>query len=270
MAIPEVVINPNAKLSYVFPVSGAGSSIPLGTLMQMGVTGGTNTSIAIPAVSTAGDATNLPIGLLAEAHSNSASGDATTQTIVSFYPNGTLASGKTQFPSRAIELLDLGLIMRMDYANSDATQVSVASATSTVITITSTEATLDGGWSYVMGGTGIGQLSWIKSSTTGAWTIKANTTTLDSTSKLLKILPIFHSLPTFLVNTTTVPTKIDSKAAIGTGRAVTVGQYIVKPDGIPQRMDPLTYDGATGLSSLASITFFAHLQMQNSVWHPVA
>lgn len=270
MAIAEVVISPAAKMSYAFPVSGAGSNIPAGTLMQIGVTAGTNASIAIPGVATAGDGTNLPLGLLIEPHNFSASGDALTQTLNSWWPNGKLASGKTQFPSRAIELLDIGVIFRMDYALASATQVAVASATSTVITITSTEAALDGGWSYVVAGTGIGQLAFIKSSTTGAWTITANNTTLDNTSKLIKILPIFHKLPTFLVNTTTVPTLLDSIAAIGTARAIQLGQYMIRPDGCPQRLDPGVHDGLSGLSALANLTFYAHLQMQNTIWHPLA
>ena len=274
MAIAEVVISPCAKWAYAFPVSGAGSNIPVGTIMQAGATAGTNYSIAIPAVTTvgatAGGGTGNPIGMLVEPHNYSASGDALTQTLNSWWPNGKLASGKTQFPSRSIELLNVGVIFRMDYALSSATQVSVASATSTVITITSTEANLDGGWSYVVAGTGIGQLAFIKSSTTGAWTITANNTTLDSTSKLIKILPIFHYLPTFLVNTTTVPTLLDSLAAIGTARAVQLGQYMVRPDGCPVRLDPGVHDGLSGLSALANITFYSHMQMQNTIWQPIS
>lgn len=272
MAITEVVISPAGKLAYGFAVSGAGSNIPVGTLMQQGKTAATNLPIAIPAIATLGDSTDFPIGILAELHNYSASGDATVSgTVVSWYPNGILATNNTQFPFRSIELLDVSVIFRMDYAIANATQVAVASASSTVLTITSTEANLDGAFAYVMGGTGIGQLAFVKSSTTSAWTVtSAMATACDSTSKLLKILPNLYNTPTYLVNTATVPTALDSIAAIGTARAIVLGSYLQKSDGIPQRMDPKVMNGMTGLNSISNLAFFSHLQVQNSIWHPLA
>jgi hypothetical protein len=276
MAITEVVLSPASKWNYDFPVSGAGSNIPVGTLMTSGATEDTNLAVAIPGLATAGAAQSgvatsagLPLGILAENHVYSASGDALIATLNSWWNNGILGTGNTKFPNHPIELLDTGVIVRMEY--SLASTVAVASAAGATITVTSFEDQFEGGWSYVNAGAGIGQLGFIISSESGSFVLASSpTVAYTSSSKLTKILPHFYMTPVFKVNTTTVPTLLDSTAAAGTGRAVCIGQYLVKPDGIPQRMDPKVYDNTQGLNSLSSITFFSHLQFLNTVFHQVA
>lgn len=266
MAITEVVYSPAGKWAELFPVSGAGSNIPKGTLMMRGATAGTNLGVAIPVTATSN---TRAIGILAELHNFSASGDATTATLNSWFPNGTLASGKTQFPSRTIELLDTAVVMRVEYYLSST--VAVASYSAGTITITSFEANYDSGFVYVNAGTGIGQLGFVASSSSGSCVLtSALTTALDSTSKLTKVMPIFYDTPVWKVNTTTVPTLIDSTAAVGTGRAVNLGNFISKGDGLPQRLDPLVYHNAQSLNSITNLVLFSQLALVDAAFHPVA
>lgn len=266
MAITEVVLSPAGKASLLFPVSGAGSNIPVGTPMMKGATGGTNKGVLIPITATSNAGV---IGLLGEKHTFAASGDATTATLVSWFPNGTLASGATAFPSHPIEWLDTGVIARVEY--SLASTVAVVSNTTTTVVVTSFEDNFDGGFIYANAGTGIGQLFFVQASSSGNITIPAApTTTLDSTTKLTKILPYFLDTPVWKINTTTQPTTIDSTAATGTGRAVCLGSFIQKGDGIAQYLDPKAYSGATGLSAISQLVFWSYMQFVNTAWHPVA
>jgi hypothetical protein len=266
MAITEVVLSPAGKFAQLFPVSGAGSNIPRGTLLMRGATGGTNKSVLIPCTASSNA---HAVGLLAELHNFSLSGDALTATLNSWYPNGTLASGKTAFPSHSVELLDTAVVMRVEYFLTST--VAVASYSNGTITITSFEADYDGGFVYANAGTGIGQLGFVASSSSGSCVLTAAlTTALDNTTKLTKIMPLFLDTPIWKVNSTTVPTLIDSSAAAGTGRAVNLGNFISKGDGISQYLDPLTYHNAQSLNSISNLVMHSNLALVDSVFHPVA
>lgn len=267
MAITEVVLSPAGKFSHLFPVSGAGANIPVGTLMMRGATGGTNKGIAIPVTATSNA---RGIGVLIQKHNYSLSGDALTATLCSWFPqNGTLASGKSEFPSHQIELLSTSVVMRVEY--SLASTVAVVSNTTTTVVVTSFEDNFDGGFIYVNAGTGIGQLFFVQASSSGNITIPATpTTALDSTSKLTKIMPYFLDTPVWKINSTTAPTLLDSTAATGTGRAVNLGSFIQKGDGIAQYLDPLAYSGATGLSNISQLTFWSYMAMIDTCFDPVA
>lgn len=267
MAIAGVVLSPAAKQSMLFPVSGAGSDIPLGTPLMKGATGGTNKGVLIPITATSN--TRL-IGLLAEKHVYSKVGDALTATLNSWFPDGgVLASGNVGFPSHPIELAAPAVIARFDYYLSST--VAVVSNTTTTVVVTSFEDNFDGGFIYVNAGTGIGQLFFVQASSSGNITIPATPTTgLDSTSKLTKILPYFLDTPVWKVNSTTAPTMLDSTAATGTGRAVCLGSFIQKGDGIAHYLDPKSYSGMTGLSAISALNFFSYMAMVDSAFYPVA
>lgn len=265
MAICMVAENPNAKQRLVLPVSGAGSNIPVGTLMMPGVTNNTNEGVAIPITATSNA---YVLGVLVEKHNFSASGDATQATLVSWFPNGQLGSGNTQFPSREIELCDNGVILRVDY--SLVSTVAVASATTTVLTITSEVAGLGGGFVYVNAGTGIGQLGFIKQSAAGSQTLtSALTTTLDSTSKLTKVLRHFYRAPIWLANTTTVPATLDSVAGNGSGVANILGAYMQR-NNTEERIDPLAHHNLQKLNSLTTFVLYAKLVMFNTAFHSLS
>lgn len=267
MAITEVVLSPGGKMSLLFPVSGAGANIPLGTPLMKGASGGTNFGVAIPVTATSNA---RAIGLLAEKHVFASSGDATTATLVSWFAqNGQLSTGNVAFPSHPLELLSTAVVMRVEY--SLASTVAVVSNTTTTVVVTSFEDNYDGGWIYVNAGTGIGQLFFVKASSSGNITIPATpTTSLDSTSKLTKIMPFFLDTPVWKINTSTVPTILDSTAATGTGRAVCLGSFLQKGDGIAQQLDPKAYSGATGLSSISQLVFWSYMAMVDTCFDPVA
>ena len=255
---------------YTFPVSGNGSNIPAGTLMITGYTAATDKGVAIPADSTAGASTHTLIGVLAEKHIYANCGDALTQTLGYWY-DGFGGLVLSTAPSHKIELADTSVILSVDYAISTATAIAIASATSTVLTISTLEADLDGGFVYVNAGTGIGQLEFIKSSAsnTAITVASAMGTTCDNTSTLIRVYPNFYSTPVWKVNSTTAPTLIDSTGGAGTGRAVVLGSYIVR-NGLDQRLDPKGFHNTTGLNSLSSLRFYSHVQLQNTIFHPVA
>jgi hypothetical protein len=281
MAICQVAVNPNAKQYVVLPVSGAGSNIPVGTLMRAGATQGTNEGVAIPYASgsPATSGTALGIGILQELHNFAVSGDATQTTLVQWfqvgamlgasYAPGASVNAGNPFPSRKIELFDNSILFRIDYAVG---AVAVASYSAPTITITSEVAGFGGGFVYVNGGTGIGQLGFIASSTAGSMALvtgKTFTTPLDSTSTLTKILPHFYSTPIWKVNTTTAPTLLDSVAGAGSGRGACLGSYIQR-NNMEDRLDPLIFNNMQSLSGLAVLNFYSLMQAQSTVFHPIA
>lgn len=275
MAIPSVVNWPGVR-ELSFPVSGAGSNIPAGTLLMPGVTGGTNYGVAIPITA----ASNLGgIGVLGENHIYGSSGDATTATLVRWFPlpglNGastalgvSVGSNNGPFPSHPLTLFSSATVLQIDY--SLVSTVAVVSQTTTTTVVTSFEDNFDGGYYYVNAGTGIGQLMFIKASSSGNITTgTAPTVSLDSTSKLTKVLPFFHTKPVWKINTTTVPNTLDSTAAIGTGRASVVGQYIVK-NGAVSRLDPYIHNNMQGLNSVNQFSLFAQVQVIDTILDPLA
>lgn len=275
MAIPQVVSWP-AMRELLFPVSGAGANIPAGTLLMPGVTAGTNLGVAIPITA----ASNLgALGILNEMHNYAASGDATTATLVRWFPSSGVAGGSSllnvavgsnggPFPSHNVSLLDTATVLQMDY---DLTAtVAVASNTTVSIVITNLETNIDSGYFYVTAGTGIGQLLCIKSSTGGTATMyQAPTTGLDSTSKVAKILPLFHEYPVWKINSATAANTLGSTAAIGTGRATQLASFISK-NGQISRLDPKLHDQASGLNSLAQFSIFSHMALIDTILHPLA
>lgn len=256
-----------------FPVSGAGSDIPVGTLMIPGVTGGTNIGVLIPATATS---TVDCLGVLNELHDYSECGDALTQTLTRWFPLPALNSGSYQlgaklaggpYPSHRVDLIDTMVSVKVDY--SLASTVAVASATTTALTITSEVSGEDSTFVYVNAGTGIGQLGFIKSSTTDTLTlISALTTTLDSTSKLTKVLPLFYSLVIWKVNTTTQPTTLDSVAGNGSARAAVLANFITI-NGLQSRLDPYVFHNSQSLNSLSQFALSSYVGIQNSLFHPI-
>lgn len=275
MAITHLVNYPDIR-EIGFPVSGAGSNIPVGTLMMKGATGGTNKGVLIPVTSTSN---TRSLGLLNGPHNFGSSGDATTATLVQWFPIPGFSGGSTLlgnasvsgslgiYPSHAVELFDTATCIKVDY---DLTStVTVVSNTTTTVVVTSFEDNYDGGYIYVNAGTGIGQLFFVQASSSGNITIPATPTVgLDSTSKLTKIQPLFLDTLVWKVNTTTQPTTIDSTAAAGTGRAVCLAQFI-NLNGLITRLDPKIYSGRTGLNSLSQLAFSSYLQVVDTALHPV-
>lgn len=257
-----------------FPVSGAGANIPIGTLMMNGATNGTNKGVLIPVTAASN---TVGLGVLNEFHNFSASGDATTATLVQWFPisgfdgGSFLLGSKTSggpFPSHRVDLFDTMVAVKVDY--SQTSTVAVASATTTALTITGEVAGEDSTFVYVNAGTGIGQLGFIKSSTTDTLTLtSALTTPLDNTSKLTKVLPLFYSTVIWKVNTTTQPTTLDSVAGNGTGRAVVLANFL-GINGLTTRLDPKIYHNAQSLNTVSQLNFYSYLGLTDTAFHPIA
>ena len=161
-----------------FPIDGGGSDIQEGAVVMLGATAATNQGTLILADATAADA----VGLLAKLHDFSAVGDAAPDV-------------GTSWPLQEVIPFLPGCEVAAEYDQD--TVLSVASATSTVITITSLADDMDGSWIYVVSGTGLGQLVFCTAGGSGTLTAKAAmTTTLDNTSKVIVISPQFYALHT--------------------------------------------------------------------------
>lgn len=274
-AVTSVVNYADAR-ELVFPVSGAGSNIPVGTLMMPGVTAGTNIGVLIPVTATSNADC---IGILNEAHVYAASGDALTTTLAQWfapagfdsnnYLQGVKGSGGGPFPSHRIDLLDTATLIKVSY--SQASTMAVASYSAPTVTITNEITLKDSGFLYINAGTGIGQIGFITISNSGSDTLvsaTALTTALDSTSKLTQILPICYYLPVWKVNSTTASTFLDSTAAVGTGRAAVMANFI-NINGRVDRLDPKLYHNAQNLNSVSQLDFYSYLAVQNTLFHPI-
>ena len=275
MAVTSVV-QYDSKREILFPVSGAGSNIPVGAGMMPGATLGTNSGVLIPW--TAASNTHC-LGILNAPHNYAASGDALTTTLDQWFPlagfnGGSQLLGNTVqanvFPSHPVDICDTAVLVKMSY--NLASTMAVASYSSPTVTITNEITGKDSGFLYINAGTGIGQLAFITVSNAGSDTLVSATpltTALDSTSKLTQVLPLFYQLPVWKVNTTTVSTLLDSTAAVGTGRAAFIANYIQK-NGDSFQLDPQTFHNSQGLNLLTQFDLYSFLAMQSTMFHPVS
>lgn len=189
------IIRGNPSRLTRIPIDGASADIVEGAVVMPGVTAGTNYSVGILADAAAADS----IGLMAAIHDFSVVGDSAQEDGAAAYVYGEVAE------------FEPGCEVAAELINDASNDVDVASATSTVITITSLEDDIDGSWFYVRAGTGIGQLQYVDASASGNFTTDTMTTTLDNTSKVLIMRRQFHQLVE--LNSTAVGIK--STAAAG-------------------------------------------------------
>lgn len=277
------VVNYADMRALDFPVSGAGANIPVGTPMMPGVTAGTNLGVLIPVTaSSVADA----LGLLAEPHIFSgvnSSGDATTATLVQWFPVGAFAGvGGTilgqasvsgvggPFPSHKINLFDTLTAVKLDYAISDATAFTVTTASSSTVMTTNTfQAGLDSSFAYYSAGTAIGELGFIKSSinATSATLVSALAVNFAAGDTVVLINPLFMALQTLLVNSATVPTKIDTNFAAGTATVVCLANFIVQ-NGLWNRLDPKIFHKSQNLNKLNQLGFVQYAAFQDTIFHP--
>ncbi|MDI6774025.1 MAG: hypothetical protein QME60_01320 [Verrucomicrobiota bacterium] len=202
----QIVRNRPSRLLYL-PIDGNLTNINQGAVIMPGVTDENNRSVAIVASGAAADS----IGLLAELHNALATTDADPDagTIKQTEQAGGRGTGGSV---RGVEPFLPGCEVGAEMANDTSNDVAVASATSTVLTITSIEDDIDGSWIYVRSGTASGLVLYQTASASGTATIKsASTTTLDNTSRVLIMRRKFHQ--TVALNT--AADKIKSTAAAG-------------------------------------------------------
>jgi hypothetical protein len=224
-----------------------------------GVTAETDDGVLINVTATG---VNDLVGVLIELHNYGASGDALVNGTVPWF---TVKAGNTQAPARDVEFLDTATLVRVPYSFTDT--MTAVSSSGTTVTVTSLEDNIDTGWLYVVSGTGLGQLEFMAQSSSGsAVTATAFGTALDTTSLMIKILPLYHQLVKYDIATATVETKLGTDAAVGSGRFNIILNHIVR-NGLDEILNPSQHDNLTGLNTLASVGFYALGCFANSQFH---
>lgn len=221
-----------------FPVSGGGSAITKGALLKRGATPATMNGHLRPCVD--GNANPYTIGVLRENHATALDTDVA----------GTI------FTTRPIDLVYPGRIVRAPFSLASAdTIVCTQAVTTTTMTVTSLEDDIDAAFLYVVSGTGAGQTNYLTASASGSCTLKAAfATSLDTTSRFIKILPRFHTLMTLSSD----GLSIASAAGAGSMR-VLVTDILMERNGELVSLNPTMHDDLTGLNSLASLRFWADM-----------
>ena len=231
-----------------FSLDGGGSDIVDGALVELGQTVTSNKGHVIISSAAGADAIGVKLGI----HDFSADADSTPE-------DGLInVIGK-------IEYALPGCIIAAEYADAADDDVAVASSTSTVVTITSLEDDIDYGWLFCRAGTGVGQLGYLVASASGNCTLKnALTTQLDSTSLVIKILPVGHRL--LFMN----PERdlLASQAAVGTFAArIVLNQVRYKGSKGWETLNPVT-DHDRQLDGLGA-TFRSLFTLANSHFTPI-
>lgn len=235
------------------PIFGNGADILRGALLKRTTAPGTSGGALVLAGGTSAIADSVAI--LEELHDYSVSGDNAI--------NGSL------FVTRQVELLVPARIIHIEYSLASGDLITCTQAVnSTTMTVTSLEDDIDAGSIYVAAGTGIGQTNFITAATAGACTLKAAfTTSLDTTSKFVKILPRFHKL----LGLTADGTKLTSVAAAGAVAGFVLDSFIDTPiaGGGETQLDPTKHAAYKGLNSAPRLRFTADIIIGDTGIYPV-
>ena len=232
---PDNVIN--------LPVSGGGSAIVAGAALMRGITGSQPYGHLRPA--TGFSATPDVVGVLREAHATA---------------NDTDAAG-TIFTTHPVQMLAPNRLLLVEYSQASADLITCTQAVSTTtMTVTSLEDDIDTGAVYVASGTGAGQLNYLTAAASGSCTLKAAFgTSLDTTSKFVKILPRFHQI----AGLSSDGTKLASQAAAG-AVAVSIVDTLIERNNRLEQFNPVKHSALTGLNSLRDFHIYALLAFRNT------
>ena len=252
----EVIQSLKSRLVRL-PVKGLTTTdVAAGALMMPGVTAETDLGIAI--AHTASSNANA-LGILGELHDYSVTGNALVDGTVNWF-------GAPDSPSHPVELIDGSTLVRVDYNLSG---IGTASSSTTTVTLSSLEDNIDTSFIYCTAGTGIGQLRFAATSASGSCVVSVAPTVALASASIEKILRLFHNVVVWKLATATAPTKLDSTAAAGTGRALILERHIVR-NGMDELMSPLKHGALDSLNSLSSLKIYSVVQIQDTAFHPVA
>lgn len=237
--------------------------LKVGSMLMPGITAETDLGTLI--VNTAASNDNA-IGVLAEPFSYASSGSALVDGTVDWFASA--GGSDIVYPSRQVNLFDTLTMVKVDY---DLTSyASVVSDVAGTITITNLEDNIDTSFLYCAAGTGIGQIGFIKTSAAGSCALTSDLTTpLDNTSKVVKILRLFHTLAVWTVPSATSATKLGTTAAAGTGRIINLQNYISQ-NGASVRLNPKSHHNIQGLNALTQFSLFSNVAIVNAGVHPIA
>lgn len=230
------------------PIYGAGASVAVGALIKRGATPATNNGMGILATGTVANPDIL--GVLSVGLNYATEGE-------------TLIAG-TSHVVKPVEPVNPFRAIRIEY---DKTSMITCTqpVNTTTMTVTSLEDDIDAAFLYVNEGLGIGQTNYLTAAAAGSCTLKAAfTTSLDTTSKFIKILPRFHQLGSL----NTAGTKLASQAAAGAIKVIILDSFIER-NGRLAPLDPTKHAALTGLNSLSSLRFYADVLVRDAIPYSV-
>lgn len=251
------VLEYQKELELKIPVSGAGAAIPIGSLLGKKTTPASNNG-HLELLS--GNNANINgIGILKGAHATANDCDVAGTT----YSETGIDATSTVHP---IELVQPWRIIRMEYSQASADLITVTSNVGTTLTIGSLETNIHAAFIYVVSGTGAGQTNYVTGSSAGSCTLKAAfATTLDATSKIIKILPRFHGL----ISLNSAGQRLSSQAAAGAMKWGIVETWYVNGNN-EQRMSPTAHAALTGLQNVQSLRFEADVAVVPNLIYALA
>lgn len=237
---------------YNLPIYGAGASVAQGAFLKKATVPGTSNG-SLNAVAGSNTANSLVIGRL--------------NSKLTFATDGETLLNGTAFVTKGVQIAQQFRIHRLQYSLASADLITcTTTVTTTTQTITSMEDDIDAAFFYVAAGTGIGQTNYATAAAAGASTLKAAYgTSLDTTSKIVKILPRFHSFFSF----STDGTQISSQVAVGASLCTVIDTYI-EINGDLKQLNPVKHAALTGLNSMRSLRFWADITLRDTAPYSLA
>lgn len=246
----------NARLSKydqkrhgLVPIYAAAVDIPAGAMLRTGPTAETD----LGAVILASGASDIPgvFGVLEETLDYSADGE-------------TLANG-TNFVLKKVGLAFNHPIVEIEFSLATADTILATSSSGTTLTVASLEDNIDASFIYVTAGTGRGQLQFLTASAAGSATLKAAFgTSLDATSRVIKILRRYHGL----VALTSDGTKLTTAAAAGAVNARILDIRMIRASEKDEQLDPEVHPGKSGLHN-SPVRFVADVIWLTTAGHTI-
>ncbi len=200
-----------------YPLYSAGTTIPSGSAVVKGATPGTNQGFGI--VAPASCAGILGVTTIADSLGSQ----------LDSKQDGTLYT-------RYKLIINPDAVFNTKIASPSVAAIAVASTSTTTVTITSLEDDIDGGWLY---GNDY-QLQWIATATSGSCTTKT-ATGWTSANTVTRVLPLFK----ILQDLDATANFLKPAAAIGTGKIITLENYITIGGFKREVLDPTKHSGAT-------------------------
>ena len=230
---------------YNLPIYGGAADVLAGAFVGVGATPGTDNGMLIK--KSGSSAIPDIIGRLQEMLDYSVDGE-------------TLIAG-TAYVTKPVMLVHPWRIFRLPFATGSSDIITCTQAvTTTTMTVTSLEDDIDAAFLYVYSGVGAGQTNYLTASASGSCTLKAAFgTSLDTTSKFVKILPKFHDIGSLNSD----GTMLSSQAAAGAVKMMVIDTYIQR-NGRLEVLNPVKHAALTGLNSLQSLRFFADVAIRDT------
>lgn len=217
-----------------YPLYSATTAIPEGAAVVKGATFGTNAGFGIVSPAAAAGV----LGVTAQRDPNTSAGGDSKQ-------DGT---AYTRYPV----IINPDAVYLCELSKPATAAIAVASSSSTTVTITNLEDDIDGGWLWGSDG----GVYWIATAAAGSCTTKGTTgwTSAITVSRLLGLFKILQDLSATAV-------KLLPAAAIGTGKIITLENYIQYSGGKLEVLDPTKHSAV--VSPIASTKLFADIVFQN-------